>query len=349
MQTYWTEDNGPAGNGIWFDESGGLGQATSYTLRNSGGLFGTAAVVNSANGTMYSYDATAIQGFDSTDDGIHYYPGTIHPSLNDGNERTSYVFFGVPQNTVVPLHYYEGVDAVSAVFMHENVMNEYAVVSGLNASTEWVVTFPTKNFYADWDRLLLDDLYEEEYVCVGDPPDAVCEYVPLKEARAPFTQLFGAVDADGDALCEVVFLNTWDREELTFEPDDPDTGTRPPVVSPSLPTCDPVLDEECRPGETPFQLCNEVNVLRFGVGSVFGTPDFAAGSLLLSVEDEFESGWGRINFGGRYDMEGLVGLPVAGFAAYEFENNFVDGEDVKANYGGLFKHKANVRRVNIEY
>jgi hypothetical protein len=51
------------------------------------------------------------------------------------------------------------------------------------------------------------------------------------------------------------------------------------------------------------------------------------------------------------DFAGLVGLPVAGFAAYEFENGYVqdtDGATVKAFYGGLFSHKANVRRTCVE-
>ena len=339
----WTESNGPEGNGIWFDEAGGLlgKQASTDTLRNSGGLFGSGAVVNANNGTMYSYDAQAIQGFDSTDDGIHYFPGDINPSLNDGNEHTSYVFFGVPQNTVVELDYDESIGAVSSVFMHEHLMNEYVVLDDLNAATEWVVTFPTKAFYTDLDRMFIEEL--EDCTTVGDPPDDVTTC----SARDPFTKLFGAVHADDTPSCEVVSIKTWDRNEKTYEPDAPPTGTRPPDVSPSLPPCDPVLDSACAPGETPFQLCNEVNVLRFNDGVVFGTPDFGAkGTLLLSVEDEFVSGWGRINFGGRTDMEGLVGLPVTGFAAWEFENNFVGGADVKANYGGLFGHKANVRRVN---
>ena len=33
--------------------------------------------------------------------------------------------------------------------MHENIMNEYTLDAVLGASTEWVVTFPTKNFYVD--------------------------------------------------------------------------------------------------------------------------------------------------------------------------------------------------------
>ena len=336
----WTESNGPEGNGIWFDEAQDDEQASTDTLRNSGGVFGTAAIVNSENGTMYSYDAQAIQGFDSTADGIHYIPGTIHPSLNDGNEDTSYVFFGVPQNTVVELEYDETIDAVSSVFMHEHLMNEYVVLDDLDAGTEWIVTFPTKNFYADQLRLEIEGLDEE--FCTGEGDDEVC----VDLARDPFTKLFGAEQAGGTPDCEVVSIKTWDRDEQTYNPDAPPTGTRPPVVSPSLPECDPVLDPECRPDETPFQLCNEVNVLRFGESVVFGTPSFAEGSLLLSVDDEFEAGWGRINFGGRTDEEGLVGLPVTGFAAEEYENDFAEGGDVKAFYGGLFRHKYNVRRVN---
>jgi hypothetical protein len=42
----------------------------------------------------------------------------------------------------------------------------------------------------------------------------------------------------------------------------------------------------------------------------------------------------------------LVGLPVTGFAAYEFENGFLEGGSVKANYGGLFKHKGLVQRTS---
>ena len=101
-----------------------------------------------------------------------------------------------------------------------------------------------------------------------------------------------------------------------------------------------------------FELCNVVNVLRFGDNTnIFGTPTIERQSLLLTVEDEFENGWGRLNLsentregGLRMDEEGLVGLPVAGFGAIEFENDFID-DGVKAFYGGLFSHKGNVRRV----
>ena len=62
------------------------------------------------------------------------------------------------------------------------------------------------------------------------------------------------------------------------------------------------------------------------------------------VDSPFVNGWAKLNLGGsgRADENGLLGLPVTGFAAYEFENEFLDG-GVKANYGGLFQHKGNVR------
>ena len=107
----WSEVVG-GDNGIWFDEAnfgandcGIDDQACTDTDRASGGLFGGAAVVNPTNGTMYSYDAKAIQGYDKTQDGLHFEPGTIFPSLNTGSESDAWVFFGVPQNRAVELDY----------------------------------------------------------------------------------------------------------------------------------------------------------------------------------------------------------------------------------------------------
>ena len=346
--------------------------------RNSGGLFGAASIVNAVNGTMYSYNAQAIQGFDDEDGYLHREPGTIHPSLDDGNQNSAYVFFGVPQNEVQKLHYPRSIAAVSAVFMHENLMNEYALDAALAASTEWVVTFPTKAWYVDvelvgglpntdihfWEPTIGapncnnwfpgDPNPAEEYNPGGDYyPDGdpngniqgweFCTFEQFFEtglAIRPFTELF-----NGKA-CEFATLQTWDRDERTFEADTP-TGTRPPVVSPSIPgACDP--DIQICEGPTPFQLCYETNVIRFGDGVIFDTPEIEGSSLLLTVANNYEHGWGNIDLGAdphHVDRAGLVGLPATGFAAYEFENDFL-ADDVKAFYGGLFGHRGNVRRTN---
>jgi hypothetical protein len=374
----WTQVVGGE-NGIWFDEANfgaeicddpigdddpvcittceANDQACTDTTRASGGLFGGAAIVNPLNGTMYSYDAKAIQGFDKTTDGLHFEPGTIFPSLASGSETDSWVFFGVPQNRAVNLEYRNSVDAVSSVLMHEYLMNEYTQELDLFAGTEWIVTFPTKSFYADPVQMVIAGVAEDIEVCadpVGEAPP-VCKDVIIP--RRPFTHLFGAevtVNDEVVPLCELVSLRTWNREEDTFDLGGPDPIVRPPVVSPSPPDpCAEGFDELCSI-EAVFQLCNEVNVLQFGIRDVFNTPTFDEGSLLLNVEDEFQVGWGRLNLGFqgddglRFDNEGLVGLPVAGFAAYEFENEFLGGGDIQAFYGGLFQHKYNVRRIGVD-
>ena len=373
LTDWWTDYiNDDDSDGLWFVEADAKDncepypvdlddldfsgcQADSYTTRASGGLFGAAAVVDAENGTMFSYDAKALQGFDATDDGIHYIPGTIYPSLNSGSINTSWVFFGVPQNQAVSLTYTNTVDAVSSVFMHETIMNEYTTEEELGAGTEWIVTFPTKNFYADAFRMALVGL-------IDDPADGVpgngvtCDtdddgdYVNcVAHPRAPFTELYHEHNAAGQRFCEPVFLSTWDREEAFPEDPDVPVDVRPPVVSPSLPVCDSSVDPRCQDPVAPFQICNEVNILRFGDNEVFGSPELEGGalgpeSLVYHVDAPFTNGWAKLDLGGegREDENGLLGLPVTGFAAYEFENEFLSG-GVKANYGGLFQHKGNVR------
>ncbi len=50
----------------------------------------------------------------------------------------------------VDLYTYDrGVDAMSAVFMHDTLANTFTIEEDLAAGTEWVMTFPTKLWYVD--------------------------------------------------------------------------------------------------------------------------------------------------------------------------------------------------------
>lgn len=382
----WTSGGTGEANGIWYEESlSDGGQAWTDTLRNSGGLFGGAAVVHPRNGAMWGYDAKAVQGFDTTDDGIHFVPGTIYPSLNSGSETNAWVFFGVPQNKAVELQYQFSVDAVSAVFMHEFTMNEYttADVPGL-AATEWIVSFPTKNFYVDQDTFGDEEMFTWEPDTSGiganDIPNydncnywepglpypttvpgtdlpidsegpfdnqgwehcpyhEVAFYESPSDARPPFTELYNG------GACEELSLVVYDRDERTYNEKTPGN---PPVVSPAPP--------KDNPDDIVFELCNEVNVLRFNEREVFYTPELEGDSLLVTVHNPagFEDGWGWIDYyydTDHVDYAGLVGLPVTGFAVNKFDNDFVmndAGEFVKAFYGALYWHKGNVRKIRIE-
>ncbi len=146
---------------------------------------------------------------------------------------------------------------------------------------------------------------------------------------------------NGEA-CEFFGFESWDREE-NAGPDTPGNDI-PPIVSPSPPSSTP-------PG-APFELCYEVNVLRFGDNSLFGSELVEDGGLAYTVSNTAESGWARMNLGAdpyHQDSNGLVGLPVTGFWAVQYENGFLGTPEasVLANYGGIFDHRANTRRTHL--
>jgi len=366
---WWYEDAlTNCGNPIVVGENGcgendGLGSAGPEVASlgaNTGGLFGGAAIINVARGTMYSYDAKAVQGFDVSGDGNHFYPGTIHPSLNDGDVDQAIVFTGQGQTATLDYSDSRTVDAVSAVFMHDTLANTFVIEEDINAGTEWVMTLPTKSWYVDtaltgesftwWEPNPADpgclDWEDEgdnnpfraapngDYVGGSGPngdwapgddyPAGYLNCDPVKAgaeyALDPFTEAF-----DGSSCDEVIF-EPWDREE---SPTVLGGVIVPPIVSPAPPA---------PPGSkaVPFELCYEVNVLRFGDVSVFGTDS----DLLYTVEGTPDSGWAQITFLGE-DAVGLVGLPVTGFSAEQYTNGYLEG-GVLANYGGLFSHKGSV-------
>ena len=311
----------------------------------SGGLFGGAAVINPGDGTMYSYDARAINGF--ADDAVgaqgplHNQPGTELPNLSSGNIPQGIVF--LDDGSVTSSSFTRGVDAVSYVFMHDTMMNEYSTETIAGAQSEWVVTFPTKRFYTF--------------------PDDSGSATPI----APFTSLWSDNDGDSvnDGACESVSLDgIFDREEAT--PGEVPPGERPPIVSPAPPDPDP-------DPSVPFQLCFETNVIRFGeagadedddgVGDLIPDATEILGSENFTNFDNvalgFENGWAKVdlfNYEEDTDADGvfdtvsqrdplgnLVGLPMTGFWVIEYTNGFLEDEEgntVLANYGGLFNHKA---------
>ena len=323
----------------WTDPDDTVAGDEGYWLQNpfvdmeapSGGLFGGAAIVNVDNATMVSYDATAINGFADAvfaDDILHQEPGSVLPSLNSGNIRTATVFLDNGDTLLSPA-FTRGVDAISFVFMHDQIMNEYTTEVSTMGATEWVVTFPTKHFY------------------VYDASNGGLSPI------APFTSEWDA-DDDAPEACEVVLLDTiWDREEQTFT-DPIITGEPvPPIVSPAPPGVivdpDPII---------PFELCFETSVIAFGDGAstILGSNNV---HTIDNTELGFESGWARLELDdyphdanengqidpdeedlSRFDLGGLNGLPVAGFAVSTFQNGFLGaGGNTIGNYGGIYKHK----------
>lgn len=317
-------------SGPWGFGFGNPGDPTVATSESTGGLFGAGSIINVAEGTMFSYNATAIDRFYEPGNLVanaHTDPGSVLPNLNSGFNESRVFINGVVDQRTWPLPLL----AVNATITHDEIFNEYVIEEGIGARTEWVLTFPTKRFHTD--------NLGGGFVTPGS-----------NTAIPPFTRtwaLFGSggVSAVGRA-CENFNLRVWDREES-----EPETGV---IVSPP-------------PPQQGFFLCREANVIRFtGEG---GFPD-ATEILKEPIRDNanltytnfqlpegFQSGWVNFdltNTGGTQRLSQpsidanpvqYAGLPVVGFAVTTFTNGSLAG-GVLANYGGTFNHRGS-RRFEI--
>jgi hypothetical protein len=112
-------------------------------LAPTGGLFGSVHIINVGTGTDFSVPVTALDNFSNVS--IHSNPGTLQPNLSNATPISKVLHDGV---TYVDT-WTNGIDAVSAVLMRNSFGEQYTVNSAVDASTSWVVTFPTKTEYVD--------------------------------------------------------------------------------------------------------------------------------------------------------------------------------------------------------
>jgi hypothetical protein len=140
-----------APSGVW-----ATNPATDIGLPG-GGLRGAAAIIDVADGTMYSYAATAITGFytDALAPGaLHLAPSSARPQLSDARTSAGITDVVVIDETgAVLTERYAGTapnaDPVSLALMRSRLNGEHVIDPALGASTEWVLTFPTKNAYVN--------------------------------------------------------------------------------------------------------------------------------------------------------------------------------------------------------
>ncbi|MCK9247024.1 MAG: hypothetical protein M0P11_08765 [Anaerolineaceae bacterium] len=301
----WTQ--GGSGNGTWLgggDNSQiGLLQGEDGWAANAGGLYGYGVVVNIPEGTASGYDAIAIEAFNSDEDlqNLHYQPGYEFPSLQNANEVAT-IFDGIYPETI---QYSTGADAVSALFMSTSIANDYVIDPSINANTDWVITMPTKRFY-----------------------------VQSTPALTPFTNSWATSESPEPTAgaCEQIVYEYWDREEANIAPVD--------IVNPPLPSpLPPFIPTEI----VGINLCTEVTVVSFGEDSALN----ASENIRLGLPTgEYTEGWARISFDNLStrvlpgDGPTLRGLPVVGFAVFEYQNGSVGG--VLSNYGSSATHKSEV-------
>ncbi|NIB24970.1 hypothetical protein HBA56_14895 [Pseudoteredinibacter isoporae] len=209
--------------------------------------------------------------------------------------------------------------ALSALLTRATVANDYVLEPGLNAATDWVITFPTKR---DFVNLSAAAVAANPFGGAGATAGAATD------APAPFTSQW---DHSKTEACEQIAISYWDREEgvnvitsgFDFSP--------APVTTPDV-----------------LALCTESNILNFNSKGVLGGSSRITKSITLA--NGFNNGWARVSFGvpgagGTVTApelsdgsEIVKGLPVIGFAIQKYVNNSATSAGALANYAGSIGH-----------
>ncbi|GIR70787.1 MAG: hypothetical protein CM15mP74_20380 [Halieaceae bacterium] len=197
-------------DGVWLAESKTTnltGESEFLTNWEGGGLYGYATVINVPEGTSFGYDALAIAdhvAMGATGSAMHYEPGDIRPSLGDTALDTAAIIrvggaaVSMDFDGDYALEATERIQALNATIMATEIYNDYVTDPDIAASTDWIMTFPTKIFH----------------VAAGTPIE-------------PFSKL-----SNGQSACEPSKIGAVNREEGESAGFDSSS----PIFSPAPPT-----------------------------------------------------------------------------------------------------------------
>jgi hypothetical protein len=279
-------------------------QSAAPTVAPAPDLFGSVAIINVGQGTFFAYTPDALTGF--TDTPLSTIDEPRHPTLEDANTadaapltRASVIVGNHP----LDIDYEFPIDAVTAVFMADSIYNEYFVDSTFGASTDWVVTLPTRSFYTD--------------------PAETDVVLP------PFFELFQDGRSDTTAVGTL-----YDREEDAVTTLGVCSGICPPPGNVQPPTFPYAVNIAAFAAGPPSQVFGS-NVVPFHVQLLGAT----AGNLTLSFVDSGNIQQLPGGTDGNGATFTLLGLPVTGFMAYNVINTNAQ-PGLLANYSGVFANRA---------
>ena len=235
-------------------------------------------------------------------------PGSVFPDLTFA-DLTSEVF---NNGRVVTSTWSSGDTTVSALLMHNNIINEFVLDNATLSGTDWVITMPTKRYNVPVHNTAL----------VGD----------ATQLFSPFTHKFWL-----NGACEPVSISFWNREEGNITIQD----FSPPQAIGGTSLC----------WETTVVTFNNSHLLG-SVNEVNVPVSFENGWLrmafnasgLTAVNGQIDGNGASIPSGAvaqkltSVDGDTYIGLPTVGFMLQDFINqNAAPG--VLATYGGNFNHK----------
>lgn len=274
---------------------------------------------------------------------VNYYYNTTTVQTNLGNVplTPTPTELGAAQLNIPIMDVRELLVPISNALAASAIQNEYVTDFGLEASTDWVVTHPTKRFHSvyAYDRATGEPLPAHRASTLGLlPGQGTSNQTSLRVGWNGWIEPFrsGFNQATGLA-CDPVTIKAWDRDErvpagvLDFSPGqvgDPRLCYEMNVVS---------FNEPFTPGEpsnTLGGIDTRVNINIPGSGDT-GFPD---PTIATST---FQNGWAEIGLPGSAGTE--LGRPVHGFMAYNLVNTEVQ-PGVMGFYGASFKHRYVGRR-----
>ncbi|TCO42684.1 hypothetical protein [Dokdonella fugitiva] len=295
-------------------------QVATDLVAPTGGLAGSGAIANVGEGTFYTYAADALVGFTPS---LLWTGTATAPDLSSARSSASQFPDGAiasvssPSGDALALDYENAIDAVSAVFMADSIYNEFVIGAALGANTDWVVTFPTRQFYVDKARYPGVDV-------------------------APFVEPFGAT-ANGESRVSASTESMFDREGASAWPPAGNCGS--PIPCPSH-----VATFGHQVGVLAFADAGTSGVF----GSRLAVPPMLASAWdsfwthgdtgALTLDLAHGDGQHRLRAGTTGDgvHVQLAGLPVTGFMAYNVINTQAAPGRL-ANYGGTFRHRSRAR------
>lgn len=295
----------------WSAPGGYWGQnALTDLAPPGGGLYGTESIINVGEGLMYTINATAIDGF--SDAVQHTGPGDAAPDLDTASKGAdgTVAAFVASGGKLIEADFAKSEDAISALFMVDNLYNEYVVDPGVGAQSDWVITFPTKRFYTD----------------------KALGRANAMQAAAPFDVAFSS--ADGGTSCTPIREQLLNREELTT------VGCWWAFCSPTPPTALCYATSPLTIGAANSTLRSHLLIKDTSEVDVSGV-GFTSGWLRIDFSVDITGATQTNHALTSLNGVTLPGLPALGFLAVDYVNGNV-APGMLANYSGAYPHRAHV-------
>lgn len=274
----------------------------------SGGIAGSANLINVANGREFTYDALALDQLTSS-----AYFGLARSDAVSfdavGIDPVSVITFG---GITYRSRWSRRIDAVTAVLMTREIEGEYALDAATRSKTDWILSFPTRRHYVSRTNVI-----------------------------GPFLSTLSAIPGPA---CEWLYVYSQGRDDTKVGPDAefperPPPGTYACWSTTVLSFADRAVPMDALPPVSDVFASPNTAVgraLAFEHG--WARIDLPTGAMTALDTMAFDHANSQVSA----TTLTLSGLPVVGFSARTLDNGFIScaGAVCKGNYGGLFKLRA---------